>query len=135
MNTNFNVETIELAAGGARKALPNPCEFFVVRAKTGACDFRVTGGGWCPLKTSDNFRTVNGQHYVGLEFRSLAGGSLTILYGFGQLVGGGGSGTGQLLTGDGAPVTPPDDTAEIAFYWDRIASAMYAWNTTTQAWV
>jgi hypothetical protein len=44
------------------------------------------------------------------------------------------SGSGSVLTGNGAPVAPPSNQAGAAIYFDRVAGIFYGWNTVTLAW-
>lgn len=111
----------------------NTIKFFTV---TGTVTVRINGGDALEVRTGSVFEVPMGMLWEKFTVICAAASSAVVHYGLGSFGGGGGGGSADNLTqGDGAPTAPPSDANAAAIYFDRTASAYYAWNVTTQAWV
>lgn len=130
MNT-ITPATFPLAAG--QRSIETPCEWFTVRAITGAVMCRLEiGGEWFPLVLGDYFHAPPDEVYKTLHFKG--GVSVTLLHGYGSFSAfstTGGAGVNNNIVGavdDPNGVHVPTDTNAAAIYYKDQAAPVVQWN-------
>lgn len=99
MRALFNYDARTLSANGTWE-INDPCNFIFFRLGDSAVEMMIEPGEWMPTFTGLQFKADFGE--LGkIKFRSTAGGTVQIVYGFGSVAAG--LGFGERLTGSGSP--------------------------------
>lgn len=111
------------------------CNALKFHTVTGTVTVRINGGDALEVRTGSVFEIPVGMFWEKFTVICASSSSAVVHYGLGSFGGGGGGSADNLTQGDGAPTAAPSDANAAAIYFDRTASAYYAWNVTSQAWV